>query len=197
MGKRVKGWMVNEYMLADKFPRKPKSTDDLEVKDTDDLDLGEFVLLEDGRGDVAEVIDLFHTEDGFTIPLLALPSGETLLYSSNETFFVVGCAVAQVKHTPEPWEHHRRLVVGDCEKQHITNGKGCTIGFVYSEADAERIVACVNACAGIADPSAVQEMREALTAILGMNPDDYDDYDDYAAIVKYEATRALAKAEGR
>lgn len=39
------------------------------------------------------------------------------------------------------------------------------VGYMYNEEHAERIVACVNACAGIANPAAVPEVVEALRAV--------------------------------
>jgi len=52
------------------------------------------------------------------------------------------------EHTPEPW----------------TNSRG--LAKAYGEANAARIVACVNACEGLADPSVVPELLRLLTVAL-------------------------------
>ena len=66
-------------------------------------------------------------------------------------------------------------------------------------AHAERIVACVNGCAGIADPSAVGDMHEAIASAMEILTDSWGEEqlaagDDQAYNV---LARALAKAEGR
>lgn len=73
------------------------------------------------------------------------------------------------KHTPTPWKRGTSkygspfligredtgFVVAECRNQHHSE---------EAEANAARIVACVNGCEGIADPSAVKDMMEALKA---------------------------------
>lgn len=75
------------------------------------------------------------------------------------------------KHTPEPWEARKdpqRWIVkaiygsfGMDDSQLIPARMGAG---VREEANAERIVACVNACAGL-NPEAVPEMVKALEAV--------------------------------
>lgn len=75
------------------------------------------------------------------------------------------------KHTPTPWS-----VVID------TDSDGHPTGFArvfpqdahwsdeyFNVEDAERIVACVNACEGLADPSVVPELLAALKDVVNQN----------------------------
>jgi len=50
-----------------------------------------------------------------------------------------------MKHTKEPWE----VAEDKCYMQQIVNSTGLCIAKLIEEEDAERIVACVNACKGI------------------------------------------------
>lgn len=112
----------------------------------------------------------------------------------------------QPAHTPEPWQ------VDDCEdaqgnhtlRSWEDNCHGATdipsIGTIPMEANAARIVACVNACAGI-DPSAVPSLVDALEDLVETWAD--DDYQTHAGMVEIEADtlreimRRLALAKGR
>jgi hypothetical protein len=49
------------------------------------------------------------------------------------------------KHTPEPWKHNEEQIIGDTLLIAL-----CHHGY---KANAARIVACVNACAGMDDPA--------------------------------------------
>jgi hypothetical protein len=88
-------------------------------------------------------------------------------------------------HTPEPWKLSQDGT--------ITNAEGYVTLLSQSpqaRTNAARIVACVNACAGI-NPEAVPDLRTALRHIL----EDLDNWDDgitQASII--EARAALAKA---
>lgn len=104
------------------------------------------------------------------------------------------------KHTPGPWkaEDHgdEMLVLGpnrDTIAQtfavHRTDIPFCAI-------NAERIVACVNACESIADPSVVPEMLDALKAIIAQLDVGVDEYNIKTGIRNF-AERAIARAEGR
>lgn len=100
-------------------------------------------------------------------------------------------------HTPEPWGISAgcdgRAVIGTFDD--TERGPATDVGEVYEEANAERIVACVNGCAGIADPSAVGDVLEAMKALrTQLYQHDYD-IDDQRVLALAEA--ALAKAEGR
>ena len=69
-----------------------------------------------------------------------------------------------MKHTPEPWEAYYGCVIAESEQGITINGGtgkeareyygGNLIGESISDANADRIVACVNACAGMEDPAA-------------------------------------------
>ncbi len=66
------------------------------------------------------------------------------------------------KHTPEPWSHNVGDPAGDPTDSRIYSGD-CSVTEATGPADAARIVACVNACAGITDPAAtLAEVRKTL-----------------------------------
>ena len=60
----------------------------------------------------------------------------------------------KTEHTPEPWKSIEEQFHGEV-MNFIGDKDGGTIGEIYTENDARRIVACVNACAGL--PSEVLE----------------------------------------
>lgn len=62
----------------------------------------------------------------------------------------------------EPWVHSGGFQVGTFEDTEFSNDK-------RDQQNAARAVACVNACAGIADPASVlREVREAMTRALNV-----------------------------
>ena len=73
-------------------------------------------------------------------------------------------------HTPEPWEarpNGAAFSIARLDEPHHM----ISVGMIGQpdgkhEANTERIVACVNGCEGIADPSAVGDVLEASKAIL-------------------------------
>lgn len=83
------------------------------------------------------------------------------------------------KHTPEPWA---LFEVGDgrphlCPASEsdkmsiltIAEEDGVTFACVYKDSDARRIVTCVNACAGMADPaSEIAELKRQRDELLGL-----------------------------
>lgn len=78
--------------------------------------------------------------------------------------------MSNTKHTPEPWKHAEPSLAGWVE---ILNNEYDTIGSMYmktpneNEANAARIVACVNACAGKPNPIRwVKEADEMLTKVI-------------------------------
>jgi hypothetical protein len=60
------------------------------------------------------------------------------------------------KHTPEPWQSE--LCLGNaysiCKKAANGDYIKRTMGELFNRADAHRLIACVNACAGMEDPEA-------------------------------------------
>lgn len=121
------------------------------------------------------------------------------------------------KHTPEPWNIHPHYkcegmavenehgegwvawsaVIGKGEMI-IADVKGCTHDGGFSkvengkevQANADRIIACVNACAGI-NPEAVPDLLAAAKGIIKA-------IEDGNGVVCYRAMMAaIAKAEGR
>lgn len=78
--------------------------------------------------------------------------------------------MSETRHTPEPWE----IEVWGHELFGVyPNPAGpegviarVTEGGAENKANAHRIVACVNACAGIADPADLRRQRDELLAAL-------------------------------
>ena len=72
-------------------------------------------------------------------------------------------------HTPEPWlyDEERAAVAYDGRAYAIEGHRiGCIIAEPRLRTDGRRIAACVNACAGIADPADLRRQRDELLAIL-------------------------------
>ena len=71
-----------------------------------------------------------------------------------------------MKHTPEPWfiafggnDGDDYAVIGAVGRERPV----CELGTLdYTKPNADRIVACVNACAGIADPADLRRQRDEL-----------------------------------
>jgi hypothetical protein len=111
-----------------------------------------------------------------------------------------------MKHTPEPWHvgtMSRTTLGRESTDHYIENDSGYIIASVshllsyrkQHRANAERIVACVNACAGL-DPTAVPLMYEALCALRSGTIEGFRTY----ALTSHNAQlidEALSKAEGR
>lgn len=74
------------------------------------------------------------------------------------------------KHTPEPWHVPSYASPFFCDAKDRTVGETCTTlskGADEQAANASRIVACVNACAGIEDPVALMAALRALHSTDG------------------------------
>lgn len=114
--------------------------------------------------------DQMHVEVRFE---MTVAQARAFGYSPNDLLRAVEHeldAVVLLEHTPEPWVFGPSLgvLLGEEDaKFHISTGKGpmWIAARVGSEADARRIVACVNACAGI-NPEAVPALRAACAAVL-------------------------------
>ena len=71
------------------------------------------------------------------------------------------------EHTPEPWTYHHPWIYADLDE-----GMGTAIASVdesqtdFEDADGARIVACVNACAGIEHPEVLPEFLERVTDLF-------------------------------
>ena len=80
---------------------------------------------------------------------------------------------AKAQHTPEPWPSPKahRFKGENSEAFGVSVGSFMRGHFVFGDAteqDATRIVACVNACAGMADPSTeIAALRAALAKAKG------------------------------
>lgn len=95
-------------------------------------------------------------------------------------------AEAQATHTPEPWFVEVAAVPAGgklwgavISREHPAGGAGnypedMTITWreTVGKANAERIVACVNACAGIANPEAIPELITAATNYIEFAKDE-------------------------
>ena len=78
------------------------------------------------------------------------------------------------KHTPEPWEFESEPQY--CSEIIGSNGDSvCTFVEDPSGVDVDRILSCVNACAGMADPAAeiaeLKRQRDELLAALNLARD--------------------------
>lgn len=91
-----------------------------------------------------------------------------------------------MSHTPEPWKQHeedpRAIVAANDPHMSLLTVGDDGMALIYGEEDARRIVACVNACAGIETPdlevgnakfiemlkerSALKQQRDKLLAAL-------------------------------
>jgi len=101
----------------------------------------------------------------------------------------VRCEEAKPTHTPEPWECERGW---NGMKDILFVSTKWNDGFrPWTDADAKRIVACVNACAGIADPFAVPELIAAAEQALAYIASDGRD------VIEEDLLKsALAKIKG-
>ena len=77
------------------------------------------------------------------------------------------------KHAPEPWKTFGMLVYSDptdssdVSKSVLVAATYCTVDGEPRTFDADRISACVTACAGIPDPKqAIEAARKALANVL-------------------------------
>lgn len=108
----------------------------------------------------------------------------------------------ETKHTPEPWtseatsssEFVTRAIRGPNGElvAHVgVPGYKDTPGVHQNVCDSSRIVACVNGCEGIADPSAVRELLEALEFLVRLM-----EQEGASEFVLGDARSAIAKARG-
>ena len=104
----------------------------------------------------------------------------------------------KTEHTPEPW--YSKLSAGDHQGLVISETDGQSIAVTYQgEADAARIVSCVNACAGL-NPEAVPLLLDALKAAKKLLELTYGDSSmlgsQYAEETANEIEAAIAAANG-
>ena len=117
------------------------------------------------------------------------------------------------KHTPEPWAlfevgdgRPHLCPASDSDKMSIltiAEEDGVTFACVYKDSDANRIVTCVNACAGMTDPAAeiaeLKRQRDELLSALHDAAKALDDLGRFHFSAKYwssTAYSAIAKAKG-
>lgn len=102
------------------------------------------------------------------------------------------------KHTPEPWHsdaagfiYAKVDGVGDSMVAEV-RGFGRLV-----HGNRDRIVACVNACKGLADPSVVPELLESLETLMDWQngPPTVTNADKWQAAMD-RASKAVAKARG-
>jgi hypothetical protein len=128
-----------------------------------------------------------------------------------------------MSHTPEPWtvskvvgdyrpknkvfllgvaksppEEHP-VLIAEIPRHRIGSADRIPVDCDEWQENAERIVACVNACKGIANPAAVPDLREACKAMRDRLTDlaNQDDncWRDWPGA--YQVDAAIAKAEGK
>lgn len=68
-------------------------------------------------------------------------------------------------HTPEPWEFTDRYFIKANEETICQFFNRYEEDYLFNEANANRIVACVNAMAGITDPQAFRDSVDELTEL--------------------------------
>lgn len=83
-------------------------------------------------------------------------------------------------HTPEPWAVWRLAPDSDPEERFIVvgpDGENEITSVVYSDADARRIVACVNALSGFTLPQ-IEAIAQALRhgIVWAATAEEYDDH---------------------
>ncbi|MBL7942473.1 MAG: hypothetical protein JNM00_06890 [Flavobacteriales bacterium] len=77
--------------------------------------------------------------------------------------------MSDTKHTPEPWivkagphENEHIIIAGNSQPGEKRIAEGLMRGETYGKADADRIVACVNAMAGIDNPETFMQVVKQL-----------------------------------
>ncbi len=102
--------------------------------------------------------------------------------------------------TPEPW--HLRPVQSDLFPE-IVGADGHVVagmrnnGYNYQRTNAQRIIACVNALAGIADPLVVQEMVELLRELAEPRRDKFSSLESRENWIRKQARALLARIKGK
>ena len=107
--------------------------------------------------------------------------------------------MSELKHTPEPWKVTVQENGYVCiETAYGTHRDILTGDFITLKAsNAERIVACVNACEGL-NPEAIPEMLEALQEMVSVACEYYDmDMGDAGSQMIAIANDVIAKATGK
>lgn len=123
----------------------------------------------------------------------------------------------KTKHTPGPWGFNvgKNGKVNGFEAVRIYGKEDMVLDFAHcnpgqNEIDAARVVACVNACEGIEDPSVVPDLLSGLKDLFQMIDEnilvrntDNDHKPEWAGLMIGTVTRlkfaydAIARAEGR
>ncbi len=85
-----------------------------------------------------------------------------------------------VHHTPGPWHTTHGYLYGPGTNRPM----GSMACGIKGEANAARIVACVNACEGIEDPSVISELVSVLQSILGNECISFDDEERAEALLE-------------
>jgi hypothetical protein len=106
----------------------------------------------------------------------------------------------ETKHTPEPWEiADTSIIAGDICIAVIEDDGGYEAPYEERQANAARIVACVNALAGL-NPEAIKDVVEALqcftTGAEKLHPIHFDEGTQYGSFMRdmrERFTSALAK----
>ena len=105
----------------------------------------------------------------------------------------------KTEHTPEPWKSIEEQFHGEV-MNFIGDKDGGTIGEIYTKDDASRIVACVNACAGLptevleryklgvigVDYKSTKQQRDELLAAaeaIEIDAEECLDFDDCSAML--------------
>lgn len=103
----------------------------------------------------------------------------------------------ETKHTSLPWAPEDRTNKGGGFSIIATDVhySGAGVAHYMRESDARRILACVTACEGIADPSAVPELLESLATFIKYHDEEMPPSCNTDAMWA-NARAAIAKATG-
>lgn len=94
------------------------------------------------------------------------------------------------KWSPEPWKYYRRNPLTHRPDRWIQSAAGVVVDRVLEDADGERIVACVNALAGL-EPGLVKELIAINERLVSWS--DHAFSEEYLMTVIEEARTILAK----
>ena len=101
------------------------------------------------------------------------------------------------QHTPEPWE----VAHTPSGNEWIRSGTACVQGWegkLRRDEDRHRIVACVNALAGVKNPEAIRELIDAAWALHSeasrLDPDDVHGPSAVIPVERYEGLLVALRA---
>lgn len=106
------------------------------------------------------------------------PNSQSVTASTNGSVWHTACYVKEdvpvdrktMTHSPEPWhtgqEHEGMCQIEDANKRLVGTLKYPLLSALQGSANSERIVACVNACAGVPTESLVKNGKSAIIGAI-------------------------------